>query len=64
MVSTSKLDIEDLVTLAVDYAARQHKTVRFMSSWYVFSDTRPGSLQERVDLDAKRYVEYGRMFKP
>lgn len=33
-----------------------------MAAWYVFSDKRPGTIQERFEKDAADYAEYVKLF--
>jgi hypothetical protein len=56
-------DPETLVTAVTNQAAALDKAVRRMRAFYVFSDKRPGTIQERFDLDAKNYAEYTTMFR-
>lgn len=37
---------------------------RHMMGWYIFSDKRPGTIQERFESDADDYADYVRMFRP
>ena len=59
----SDLDLNVLVTAVTKQACALDKAVRRMRSWYVFSDKRPGTVQERFDLDARQYREYQDLFK-
>jgi hypothetical protein len=56
-------DLETLVTAVTNQAYALDKAVRRMRGWYVFSDKRPGTVQERFDLDARQYREYQDLFK-
>lgn len=39
------------------------KGLRDMHSWYIFSDKRCGTIQERFEQDAAEFVAYQKMFK-
>jgi len=43
--------------------AEMEKGMRTMYSYYLFSDKRPGTLQERLDADAREHNEYTKMFQ-
>ena len=40
-----------------------HKGIRNMHSFYLFSDHRPGSVQERFEQDAKEFFEYQKLIR-
>ena len=56
-------DWENLVTLATNHANTVYRIVRRMSSWYNFSDKRPGSIVDRFDKDAAKHREYQELFR-
>ena len=58
------MDETDYVSLVCDRVALHYKGLRAMSSWYVFQDKRPGSLQENFAADARSFDDYQRIFKP
>lgn len=68
MTSKEAVQLMDSDTLFVHLfclkLAKFDKDVRHMSSFYVLQDTRPGGPQANFDLDAVRYAEYQRMFRP
>lgn len=55
--------LHTLVSEFSNQLASTEKGVRQMSSWYLFSDKRPGTVLERFQLDAQRYFEYEKMFR-
>jgi len=55
--------LEDLVTATTNHAAAVYRIIRRMRTFYVFVDKRPGSIEERFDLDAKNHSEYRDLFR-
>lgn len=40
------------------------RAYRSVSSWYVFEDKRPGTIEERFTLDAADHAAYQKLFQP
>ena len=67
MTSKESVQLMDQQTLFVHLFCQKlanfAKDVRNLSNFYVFQDSRPGSVQERFDLDAVRFAEYRKLFQ-
>lgn len=53
----------EFVNAFVNQLAITQRGVQRMRAWYIFSDTRPGTVSERFERDARDYFEYEKMFR-
>ncbi len=53
-----------LVNEFCNQIAKMQHGFRAMSSWYIFSDKRPGSLTNRFNHDAADHADYMKLFQP
>lgn len=53
-----------LVNEFCNQTAKQAHGFRQMCNFYIFHDKRPGSLEERFNLDAQLFADYQKLFQP
>lgn len=51
----------EFVNAFVNQLAITQRGVQRMRAWYIFSDTRPGTVTERFERDAAEFWEYEKM---